>query len=350
MSGGVDSSVVAHLLHEQGHEVIGVMMKLWTDPLAPHVRRTLPKKCCSIEHIQRARTVCASLDVPFYVVNMEQEFKDQVVDFFLDGYENGTTPNPCIECNKKIKFGILLQKAEELGCEKIATGHYVKTVDNNSTLALHQAEDTSRDQSYYLYTLTQEKLQKCIFPLGNMLKKDVFALAEKYGVPIPEEYAESEDLCFYPEKEPTAFLQRHLSSIQAGDIKNEEGEVLGRHKGLPFYTIGQRKGLGIGGLKIPLHVTKKDKDSNTIYVAPSGADLEYRLQANNVNWIEKAPTSPNSELTMRINSLGKKYTGKLEVDGDMFTFTFDEAVRGIAPGQSAVLYDNDRVIGGGVIA
>lgn len=350
MSGGVDSSTVAHLLTEQGHEVIGVMMQLWTDPLAPTVRRALPKKCCSVEHIQRARAVCKSLDVPFYVTNMEQEFKEQVVDPYLQDHEAGKTPNPCIRCNRTIKFGMLLEKMHELDCDMIATGHYARITKDNSHFSLHEAKDSTRDQSYYLYTLTQEKMKHILFPLGDMLKSEVFELAKKFGVPIPEYYAESEDLCFYPEREPNAFLKRHLPSIQPGPIVTSEGEEVGTHQGLPLYTIGQRKGLGIGGLKIPLHVTAKKPEQNTLVVAPAGKDLRTSLTASSLNWIHTEPEDGEEiRLHARINSLGTKWPGVLTKTGDYLSFTFDEGVRGIAAGQSIVLYRGDEVLGGGEI-
>lgn len=348
MSGGVDSSVVAHMLHEQGHEVVGLMMQLWTDPLAPAVRRTLPKKCCSIEHITRARSVCDKLGVPFYVMNLEEEFKSKVVDGFLKGYEDGLTPNPCIECNRFIKMGILIDKAEALGCDALATGHYAKITNVNGDSALLEAKDKTRDQSYYLYTLTQEKLGRVMFPLGDMLKTDVFPLAKRYDISIPDYYAESEDLCFYPEREPTEFFKRHLPDIKPGPIVTEDGKRVGEHKGLPFYTVGQRKGLGIGGLKIPLHVTRKRKQDNTVIVAPAGKDKSVTAVADRLTWIAKEPDSKRT-LTARISSLGTKYSGTFALKNDRLRWTFDDPVRGIAPGQSIVLYDDDRVIGGGIL-
>lgn len=349
LSGGVDSSVVACLMHQAGHEVIGVMMKLWSDPLPTTMRRALPQKCCSVEHIQRARQVCAMLDIPFYVVNLEDEFKKDIVDPWLEGYQRGTTPNPCIQCNRLIKFGKLLEKADELGCDMIATGHYVQTKTVDGMIELHQAVDETRDQSYYLYTLNQVTLKRCLFPLGDKLKSEVFELAKQFEVPIPDTYRESEDLCFYPEREPGDFLRRYLD-METGDIVNEEsGETVGTHQGLPLYTIGQRKGLNIGGLKIPLHVTKKDVGNNTLYVKEAGKDLESNLVANNIHWI--AGTLPDmTGVTARISSLGEKRTGSFVASDDHLECTFIEPVRGIAPGQSVVLYKGNQVLGGGIIA
>ena len=213
MSGGIDSSVVAHKLKEDGHELTSVMMKLWVDPLAPEVRRAIPSKCCSVEHINRARAVCKDLDIPFYVLNIEEEFKREVVDPFLKNYEEGKTPNPCIECNRNIKFGTLLKKMEEFGCEKLATGHYARVAeekqsDGSVRYLLLEAEDATKDQSYYLYGLSQEQLSKVMFPLGGLQKSETYALAEHFNVPMTDHYHESQDLCFFPEKDPSAFLSR----------------------------------------------------------------------------------------------------------------------------------------------
>lgn len=348
MSGGVDSSTIAHLLQEEGHELVGVMMKLWMDPLAPEVRRSIPTKCCSVEHIQRARNVCNDLGIPFYLVNLEDEFKEYVVDPFLESYAKGGTPNPCIACNRYIKFGMLLKKAAELGCDKIATGHYARiSQDETGTCHLLQAADAEKDQSYYLYGLDQAALQKILFPLGEMMKSDVYALAKKYAISIPETYRESQDLCFFPEKEPSAFLERYIPDIQPGDIVDEAGTVVGKHKGLPFYTIGQRKGLGIGGLQIPLHVQRKDPTTNTIYVAQDGADTESELFVDDMRWVADAPETSN--LQVRISSLGRMHSGKLDTSGDSSRFTFSKPVRGIANDQAIVFYQGDEVLGGGRI-
>lgn len=349
MSGGVDSSTIAHLLHEEGHELVGVMMKLWMDPLAPVVQRAIPTKCCSVEHIQRARSVCSTLGIPFYLLNLEEEFKEFVVNPFLESYTKGGTPNPCIACNRHIKFGMLLQKAKELGCEKIATGHYARILqDEKMQCHLHMATDTEKDQSYYLYGLQQEALQKILFPLGNMHKADVFALAKKYAISVPETYRESQDLCFFPEKNPDKFLERYIPNIQPGDIVNEAGTKVGTHKGLPFYTIGQRKGLGIGGLQIPLHVQRKDPQTNTIIVAPDGADATTDFYVDDIRWIHEQPKDC-SQIAARVSSLGTMYTGALCLQGKNTIMKFKQAVRGIADDQAIVFYKKDEVLGGGSI-
>ena len=326
------------------------MMKLWTDPLAPEVMRALPTKCCSVEHIARARSVCKTLDIPFYVLNLEEEFKTQVVDPFLEEYGKGNTPNPCINCNRTIKFGTLLKKMEEFGCEKLATGHYARIHKEADRACIREAVDTRKDQSYYLYGLTQEQLGSILFPLGELEKTEVFALAEKYKVPLYDSYRESQDLCFFPEKEPSAFLKRYLPPSESGPIKTLDGKEVGTHEGLPFYTVGQRRGLKIGGLKIPLYIVRKEQESNTIFVADDGADMQNELVASNCVWHGNIPDqSGEVPLTARVHSLGLKTPGRLTRNGDSLHFRFSKGIRGIAPGQSIVLYDNELVVGGGVI-
>lgn len=357
MSGGVDSSVVAHLLKEQGHELIGVRFTLWSDPLAPPLAQVLPSKCCNAQTVARANQVAADLGIELQILDLEQDFKENVVDVFLDGYREGSTPNPCINCNRTVKFGRLLELAESLGCDKLATGHYARVTtetlsDGTEKQVLLEAVDPEKDQSYYLYGLNQEQLSRVLFPLGGLHKSDVFELGKQYHVPLSDEsYRESQDLCFFPEKEPEAFLRRYITDTEPGPIKLEDGTEVGTHKGMPFYTIGQRKGLGIGGLKIPLHVTKKEADTNTIYVAEQGKDLRNELEATELRWVSWVPEAHrNLEFEARIHSLGEKHRGTLEHDGKRLYFRFKKGLRGIAPGQSIVLYRGQEVVGGGVIS
>lgn len=345
MSGGVDSSVVAHLLKEEGHEVVGIMMKLWSDPLAPITRDVLPKKCCSIEHIQRARNVCNGLNIPFYVVNLEDEFKTKVVDFYLAEHTKANTPNPCVECNRTIKFGALMEKVAELGFDALATGHYANLHKEADLVTLSQATDNKKDQSYYLYTLPQSTLQKVMFPLGDMQKTAVYVLAKKFKIEIPKEYAESEDLCFYPENSPNPFLSRYLPTITEGPIINEQNQQVGTHKGLPYYTYGQRRGLGIGGLKVPLHVVRKEPATNTLYVAENGKDMSPTFTISQLHWQQQ----PTKHMLVRVSSLGTFYHCTVELQDSFAKCTLEKPVRGLAPGQSAVFYNSGVVVGGGII-
>lgn len=356
MSGGVDSSVVAHLLHEQGHDLIGVRFTLWTDPLAPALAQILPSKCCTTQNITRASVVTKKLDIPLHVVDLEQEFKETVVDPYLKAHLEGLTPNPCIGCNRTIKFGKLLTMARELGCDGLATGHYArtaseKTADGKKRMLLLEACDSSKDQSYYLYGLTQEQLATVFFPLGSMQKSEVYHLAKHFDVPLPDSYRESQDLCFFPEKTPEEFLKRHLrSSILPGEIVRRDGTVVGTHDGLPLYTIGQRRGLGIGGLKVPLEVVEKDVRNNRLVVSDKGTETANTVSMKDLHFISWSPDD-NTPLPFecRTRSLSSRKHGYLTKKGSDGIFTFDLTTGLQAPGQSLVLYRGQEVIGGGVM-
>ncbi len=272
MSGGIDSSVVAHLLKKQGHDVVGVRFHLWMDPKAPALAQLLPTKCCTTQSINRAATVAKALGIPLHTVDIAKEFKKKIVDQFLRDYAAGLTPNPCILCNRTIKHATLMKLMNKYKCDKVATGHYarVKCSSNKSgkgVCHLLEARDKKKDQSYYLSGLSQEELKSTVFPLGELLKSEVYTLAKKFKVPVSDAYRESQDLCFFPEKGPKDFLRRYLKSTKKGDIVKRDGTVVGEHTGIPFYTIGQRRGLGIGGLKIPLEVVGKDLKRNRLIVA-----------------------------------------------------------------------------------
>jgi tRNA-specific 2-thiouridylase len=356
LSGGIDSSVVAHMLHAQGHELMGVRFTLWTDPLAPAIAQILPSKCCNTQTASRTRHVCDTLNIPLHILDLEQEFKREVVDPYLEDHKKGLTPNPCIGCNRTMKFGRLLELMKELGCEKLATGHYARIAreqlaDGSDRLLLLEATDTSKDQSYYLYGLSQEQLSQVMFPLGSMRKEEVFTLAREYAVPFDENYRESQDLCFFPEKTPHAFLRRHLSeAFVPGNIVRKDGTVLGTHQGLPRYTVGQRHGLGIGGLSIPLEVIHKDADRNEVIVADQGSEQWNSVQLSQLHWISWEPSDAKSEpFEYRIRSLSARGRGWLEKQGSKAIFRFEHAERPLAPGQSLVLYRGEEIVGGGVM-
>jgi tRNA-uridine 2-sulfurtransferase len=355
MSGGVDSSVLAHLLKHEGHHLVGVRFRLWEDPLAPPLAKVLPSKCCHEATLGRARKVAGDLGIELREIDLSAEFKREVVDPFLDGYRNGLTPNPCIGCNKNIKFERLLKVADEFGCEKLATGHYARIAEveachNDTSYLLLEAVDKSKDQSYFLYGLSQKQLSRILFPLGSMMKSEVFSLAEEFNVPISPQYRESQDLCFFPEKEPHDFLDRHLSPLP-GDIIDTTGRKRGTHRGLPHYTEGQRKGLGIGGLQIPLHVVRKEVATNTLTVGVKEESMRSELIAHSLNWVfRKPPENEVREFDARIHSLGVKKRGVMEHNGRVMKFRFKEGPQlGISPGQSIVLYKYEEIIGGGVI-
>lgn len=357
LSGGIDSSTVAHLLKKEGHELVGVRFTLWSDPLAPAMAQVLPSKCCNAQTAMRAKATADVLGIPYHIVDLEKEFYEHVVDPFLKGFAEGRTPNPCIGCNRSIKFGKLLELADEFGCERIATGHYARVAkeelsDGTSRNLLLEAVDASKDQSYYMYGLTQEQLSRVLFPLGAMRKHDVFALAQSFGVPYDDvSYKESMDLCFFPEKTPEQFLKRHLAeAMKPGNIVRRDGTVMGTHAGLPLYTVGQRRGLGVGGLKIPLEVVEKRTATNELVVADKESELVDVIELSDVRWVSWAP--PEGEETpfeCRVRSLSQRLRGTVVRNGETARFSFESPISPLAPGQSLVLYRGEEVVGGGVM-
>ncbi len=357
MSGGVDSSVTAHLLRRLGHDLVGVQMELWTDPMAPAMARILPSKCCHTETRARAERVAKDLKIPFLRVNYEAAFRDRIVDRYLEDHRRGRTPNPCIECNRQIKFGLLLQQAGELGCDAIATGHYARVAEeelpNGGTRKLLlEAVDHTKDQSYFLYGLSQEQLRNVLFPLGTLRKSEVFALARSFGVPLPTGYQESQDLCFFPEKTPHAFLDRYLQDAMApGPIVYRTGKKLGEHRGLPHYTIGQRRGLRIGGLKIPLQVIAKDVTTNTLVVGTEEEATRTGLEAREVHWIAWSPAHDEDfPCEVRTCYQGMRKRATVLPMRDRLKVAFAAPQSSITPGQHVVCYRGEEVLGGGVIS
>ena len=354
MSGGVDSSVCAFLLKEAGHDVIGVRFALWNDPLAPAHAQILPNKCCTTEAAFRTQQVASSLGIPLHVVNLERDFKRIVVDRYLKELRLGLTPNPCVNCNRDLKFSSLLALAKKLHCDGVATGHYARiakrTVEGKPVFRLLQAKDKTKDQSYYLYRLGQNALSKILFPLGALEKKNVLSLARHFGVPIDEQYRESQDLCFFPEKSPQAFYGRYLKKeLREGSIVHRDGTKVGTHRGLPLYTIGQRRGLGIGGLKIPLEVVGKDMRRCRLIVAERDTEQAKTIRVKDLTWTS-APPANRAILTCRTRSLSKKIRGSLTFRGKAGVFTPIRPLPLQSPGQSLVLYRGEEVVGGGFIA
>jgi tRNA-specific 2-thiouridylase len=346
MSGGVDSSVAAALLKQQGYDVVGMMLRLWSEPGKEDSNR-----CCTPDSMAQARRVAAKLDIPFYVVDAKDIFRQSVVEYFLEGYASGATPNPCLVCNRTIRWEFLLNHALALGADFMATGHYarVETADDGRRQLL-RAIDLTKDQSYILHVLTQEKLSRALFPVGDYPKSEIRAIAEQLGLSTAKR-PDSQDLCFLAGEDYRDFLQRNAPDIlRPGEIVTREGKVIGQHTGLPDYTIGQRKGLGIAS-PLPLYVLAKDTASNTLVVGQADELGSSELLAANVNWTSSsAPTGPfRAEVKSR-------YTGKqspaeitpLE-NGFRFRARFDLPQRDLTPGQAAVIYDGDRVQGGGVI-
>ncbi len=334
MSGGVDSSVAAALLKQAGFDVVGIFMKFWKEG------KSSENKCCSIESEKLARLVAKKLDIPFYVLNVEKEFKKKVVDYFLKGYKKGNTPNPCVVCNKEIKFGFLIKKALSFGVDIVATGHYAEIKKGR----LFKGKDEHKDQSYFLWQLNQEQLNHVLFPVGRYTKAEVRKLAKKFKLPTAET-PESQEVCFI-QNTINNFLKKYLKS-KPGKIVDVNGKILGEHQGLWFYTIGQRKGLEIS--QGPYYAIDKDFDKNILIVSKNQKDLlKKELLAENINWILPQKLPANAEVKIRYKSLSAK--AKILDNGkNKVKIIFTKPQRAITPGQSVVFYKGDELLGGGVV-
>src|SRR3989344_1714770 len=353
MSGGVDSSVTAALLKKQGYNVVGVFMKNWSEDFGNY-------GCTWVEDSEDARKVAQVLGVPFYVWNFEKEYREKVVEYFLREYQDNRTPNPDVMCNSEIKFKVFLEKAMKLGADFVATGHYARIQKSKvkgqnfkskvkSTLSLLKGIDPAKDQSYFLYTLQQEQLAKILFPLGEYKKSEIRALARKFKLPTAEK-KDSQGICFIGKINVTEFLRAHLKA-QAGEVVLAGGKVVGQHTGLPFYTIGQREGIGIGG-QGPFYVINKDVKANQLIVTNDKEDKELwkkEFIVTDVSWTAQMPKFPaNLGVTIRYHHPGYPATVELMNDGNL-KIKFKEPQRAITVGQAAVFYDNDELVGGGVI-
>lgn len=350
MSGGVDSSVAAALLVEQGYEVIGLMMRLWHEPATPD-GQPAANRCCTPDAVGQAQFVADQLNIPFYVVDTKQVFHDTIVNFFVDQYVSGVTPNPCIECNRHIRWEFLLNKALDLGATHLATGHYARlTTAPDGEIELRQAVDPDKDQSYVLHVLSQAKLRHALFPIGDYPKPEVRAIAAKIGLPTASR-PDSQDLCFLSDNDYRRFLNDHApaGSIQPGPILHVDGRVLGEHTGLPYYTIGQRKGLGIATGE-PLFVVATHPADNALIVGPQAALGHDRLRAFRVNWtVSQPPTEPfRAEVKIRYRARPAPAL-VTPIGADKFVAEFDQPLRDITAGQGAVVYVGDHCLGGGII-
>jgi tRNA-specific 2-thiouridylase len=345
MSGGVDSSLTAALLKEEGYEVIGVSMELWCEQR--HGLSTSRPTCCSIEDIGDARRVCHILDIPFYTLNLEDEFQTYVVDYLCNEYAQGRTPNPCIACNQQIKFKFLLNKALSSGADYLATGHFAKIEYSEGEYHLLKGTDPVKEQSYFLYTLGQAELQYLLFPLGCYIKSQVRRMAAERGLPVAEK-PKSQDLCFVPDGDYRAFLKKYIPS-SPGKIVDTEGKVMGRHDGITSYTIGQRcrSGLNSG---IRLYVIAIDPDSNTLVVDSEDKLFNYKLFATEVRYVSDEPPQQPIPIDTKLRYRSLEAAAMLYPDGDTAEIQFYQSQRAIAPGQAVVFYQDDQVLGGGIIA
>ncbi|MDO5546525.1 MAG: tRNA 2-thiouridine(34) synthase MnmA [Eubacteriales bacterium] len=342
MSGGVDSSVAAYLMLRQGFECTGVTMRLYDSP-------TEDSTCCSLDDVEDARAVAARLGIRHYTFNFKDDFDRQVVQKFVSSYERGLTPNPCIDCNRYLKFDRLLRRAQELGCQWVVSGHYARIRQENGRYLLYKAADRAKDQTYFLACLDQEQLSHIQFPLGDLTKVQVRKIAEEMGF-VNARKRDSQDICFVPDGDYGAFLQRYTGkTYPEGDFLNLQGQVVGRHRGAACYTKGQRKGLGLA-MGEPVYVCAKDMASNTVTVGPNAALYSPSLRANDWNWY------PFETLTQPMYVTAKTRHSQFEQPATVYPeengfarVEFDEPQRAVTPGQAVVLYDGDMVVGGGTI-
>lgn len=348
MSGGVDSSVAAYLLKEQGYDVIGVTMQIWQDE-----EETVQEEnggCCGLSAVEDARRVAAALDIPYYVMNFKKEFQKYVIDYFMDEYLNGRTPNPCIACNRYVKWEALLTRSMEIGADYIATGHYARIdVLPNGRYAIKHSATRMKDQTYALYNLTQDQLKRTLMPVGEYSKEEIRAIAEKIHLKVASK-PDSQDICFVPDGDYAEFIRRESKKeVPEGNFVSTDGKILGRHKGITHYTVGQRKGLGLS-LGHPAFVLEIRPETNEVVIGTNEESMTRFVKANRLNFmaVEDIEGEMRAFGKIRYNHKGTPCTVK-RTGEDEILCTFDEPVRAVTPGQALVLYDGDYVLGGGTI-
>lgn len=345
MSGGVDSSLAALLMKEKGYECIGCTMKLYENE---DVGIEKTKTCCSLDDVEDARNVACLLDMPFYVFNFTERFRTQVIDRFVQSYEEGRTPNPCIDCNRYMKFDKLYERAKLMGCEYIVTGHYARIEKEDGKFFLKKALDETKDQTYVLYTLTQDQLAHTMFPLGNLTKRTVRNIAEKNGF-INANKPDSQDICFVPDGDYASVIEKYTGRIcMPGNFVDTEGNIMGRHKGIIHYTLGQRKGLGIAAGK-PVYVCEIRPQTREVVLGNPEDLMSRDVYVSDFNWISGNAPGGRIRCTAKVRYRQSEQPAVLSVEGDIVHIVFDQPQRAITPGQAAVVYDGDVVLGGGTI-
>ena len=350
MSGGIDSTVVSLMLHEQGYEVIGITMKTWDYATSGGSKKETG--CCNLDSFNDARAAAVHHGFPHFILDIREEFGDAVIENFVDEYLAGRTPNPCVMCNTHIKWRALLKRANALDCEFIATGHYAKVRQENDRYIISKGEDETKDQSYVLWGLQQDLLSRTLLPIGGYRKTAIRQMAHDFGYPELAKKSESYEICFVPDNDYRGFLRRNVDGLEervsGGHFVDKTGKILGEHKGYPFYTIGQRKGLDITFGK-PVFVTAIDPDKNTVTLGDEDDLLKKEMKVGKVNYIKYPFVEDGSEAIVKIRYKDYGSAAILHNDTRGLNVSFYEQAKGIAPGQSAVFYEGDDVIGGGII-
>lgn len=348
MSGGVDSSVAAWLLKEQGYDVIGVTMQIWQDE-----EEKLQEEnggCCGLTAVDDARRVAASLDIPYYVMNFKREFKENVIDYFVDEYIGGRTPNPCIACNRFVKWESLLKRSMDIGADYIATGHYARVEQlPNGRYAVRTSATGRKDQTYALYNLTQEQLKRTLMPVGGYTKEEIREMAAKMNLPVAHK-PDSQDICFVPDGDYASFIEKTADqTFPQGNFVLADGTIVGRHNGIIHYTVGQRKGLGVA-MGYPVFVLAIRPETNEVVLGKAEESLSRYVRADRINFMSVEDLKEPKKVWAKIRYNHKGAWGTVERTGeDEILCTFDEPLRAAAPGQAVVLYDGEYVLGGGTI-
>jgi tRNA-specific 2-thiouridylase len=346
MSGGVDSSVAAYLLKEQGYDVIGVTMQIWQEDKEFEEREG---GCCSLSAVDDARRVADRIGIPFYVLNFRDSFKEKVIDYFVDEYIDGKTPNPCIACNKYLKFDELLMKARAIGAEYVATGHYATVTNENGRYVLRRSEDDRKDQTYALYNLTQEQLAHTLMPCGEYTKDRIREIAKEIGLAVHNK-KDSEEICFIPDNDHGSYIKlAKPEKVKQGNFVDKNGNILGKHKGIVYYTIGQRKGLGLA-LGRPVFVTDINPLRNEVVIGPEEDIFKTDLIAKDLNFITLDVLDKEIKVKAKIRYSAKASDATIRpLEDGRVVVSFKEKQRAITKGQSVVFYDEDLVVGGGII-
>lgn len=353
MSGGVDSSVAAYLLKEQGYEVIGVTMQIWQDE--DEALKEESGGCCGLSAVEDARRVAARLEIPYYVMNFKQEFRESVIDYFTGEYLKGRTPNPCIACNRYVKWEALLSRSLSIGAGYIATGHYARVVQLiNGRYSIRRSAASSKDQTYALYNLTQEQLKHTLMPAGDYSKDEIRRIAKRIGLPVAEK-PDSQDICFVPDGDYASYIENVVKAsgenglLGEGNFVTRDGRILGRHKGIIHYTVGQRKGLGLA-LGYPVFVLEIRPKTNEVVIGSYEESLAGALKATDLNFMSVEDLTEPKRVFVKIRYNHKGTWGTIEKTGeDEVTCTFEEPQRAVTPGQAVVFYDGEYMLGGGTI-